>query len=397
MFRKLVSRNADLQRLLDKGYAVTADGGFLVVRDIPYLDAGGLARVGAFVTKLVFLDQDRVIQEDHQVFFAGGVPHQLDGRPVPNLGDRPASLALSNRSHDVVVERVFSNKPRMEQCYEDFFAKIESYTALISGPAIERFGVSPYTFRRVPDVDEASVFKFQDTLTSRAEIVDLSAKFESDVVAVIGLGGTGSYLLDFLVKTAVKEIRGFDADDFLVHNAYRSPGRLDPDEFGKKKADVYRSRYDSFRSGLRLAATYIDTTSADELEGVTFAFVCVDKGSSRAEIFKLLISKGIPFIDVGMGLVRKPDGLTGMARVTYYSPERAERMLQLQLAEMTDTPENVYRTNVQISELNAMNAALAIFRFKQLRGFYRTERSLAHLLFSFGTLGIIGEDDFDEV
>ena len=51
------------------------------------------------------------------------------------------------------------------------------------------------------------MFKFHDTLTSRAEITDLSAKFDDDVVAVIGLGGTGAYVLDFLVKTAVREIR----------------------------------------------------------------------------------------------------------------------------------------------------------------------------------------------
>jgi hypothetical protein len=39
------------------------------------------------------------------------------------------------------------------------------------------------------------VFKFQDTLTSRAEIGDLSALFKDDVVALIGLGGTGAYVL----------------------------------------------------------------------------------------------------------------------------------------------------------------------------------------------------------
>jgi hypothetical protein len=42
---------------------------------------------------------------------------------------------------------------------------------------------------------------------------------------------------------------------------------------------------------------------SEMLEGVTFAFVCVDRGSARAGIFDLLISRGIPFIDVGMGLV----------------------------------------------------------------------------------------------
>src|SRR6185436_7665518 len=104
--------------------------------------------------------------------------------------------------------------------------KIDTYVAIISGPAIALHGANPYTFRVVDGGPSDSPFKVRDTLTSRAEIGDLAAKFKDDIVAVIGVGGTGSYLLDFLVKTPVKEIRGFDADDFHVHTAYRSPGRL---------------------------------------------------------------------------------------------------------------------------------------------------------------------------
>ena len=117
----------------------------------------------------------------------------------------------------------------------------------------------PPTFDRIArsnrprDAATPSASAWSNTLTSRAQIVDLSAKFADDVVAVIGLGGTGSYVFDLLVKTPVKEIRGFDFDDFHVHTAYRSPGRLaDTDELGKNKAEVYRSRYENFREGLRL-------------------------------------------------------------------------------------------------------------------------------------------------
>ena len=76
----------------------------------------------------------------------------------------------------------------------------------------------------------------------RAEITDLALKFKDDVVAVIGLGGTGAYLLDFLVKTPVREIRAFDRDIFCVHNAFRSPGRLEEAELGLSKAEVYGGR-----------------------------------------------------------------------------------------------------------------------------------------------------------
>jgi hypothetical protein len=167
---------------------------------------------------------------------------------------------------------------------------------------------------------------------------------------VIGLGGTGAYLLDFLVKTPVQEIRAFDMDWYYVHNSFRSPGRLDAAELGRTKAEVYRARYDNFRIGLTLVPKFIDATSADDLRGVTFAFVCVDKGSSRAGIFDLLISLGIPFIDVGMGLDRRRGPLNGMLRVTYYPPDRAKEMRDKKLAELTDNPDDIYRTNIQIGE-----------------------------------------------
>lgn len=111
MFQKLVSHNADLQRLVDKGYAVAFDGAHLIVRDIPYLDAAGALHWAAFVAKLVFVDEMHVVQDDHQVYFSGGVPHNTDGTPVQNLAGGPHTLVLSKNSEDVVVQRSFSNKP----------------------------------------------------------------------------------------------------------------------------------------------------------------------------------------------------------------------------------------------------------------------------------------------
>jgi hypothetical protein len=237
------------------------------------------------------------------------------------------------------------------------------------------------------------VFKFHDTLTSRAEITDLSAKFANDVVAIIGLGGTGAYVLDFIVKTPVREIRAFDLDMFYVHNAFRSPGRLDSAELGKPKAEVYRWRYDNFRNGISVERKFVDSSCGDDLNGVTFAFVCVDKGPSRAGIFDLLISKGIPFIDVGMGLNHKRGPLNGMLRATYYSAEHGQKVREKGLAELADNPDDLYRTNIQISELNALNACLAVIRFKQLRGFYFEELPHFHLLFEIGDFKIVGDSE----
>ena len=391
--RELANHNPDIQRLLDKGYALRLDSSHLVVRDVPYLDSEKALKRGAFVTVLEYIDTHRVKQHDHQVYFAGGVPHGINGNPIPNLGGGSVNVALSK--NDVHVERSFSNKPTDGRGgwipYPDFFEKIESYVRVVSGPAIELHNVTPLTRNVDWGSDTSSVFNYPDTLTSRAGITDLTDLFDNDVVALIGLGGTGAHLLDSLVKTRVREIRGFDGDYFHVHNAFRSPGKLDATELGRSKADVYQRRYESFRQGLVLKHMPIHAGSADEFAGVTFAFVCVDKGLARSEIFDLLISLNIPFIDVGMGLHRTHDKLTGTLRTTTYSADNAKNMRAKGYADMADHPEDEYRKNVQIGELNALNAALAIIRFKQLRGFYYDEGSSDHLLFDLQNLKLFAE------
>lgn len=396
MLQSLVSHNDDIRRLVEKGYAVAFDRtNHLVVRDVPYLDAERNLKIGAFVTKLEFIDQQRVKQQDHQVFFAGAIPYGLDGRPVPNLAGGPCTITLGKESADVVVERSFSNKPKKTNAYKDFFDKIESYANQICEPAREKYGTSWLTFNvRTEEIPSDSVFKIHDTLSSLAEIGDLSAKLKNDVVAIIGLGGTGSYLLDFMAKTPVKEIRAFDFDDFHVHNAFRSPGRLAPDvEFGKPKVEVYRSRYDGFRSGLSMTQKFVDSSAGESLEGVTFAFVCVDKGEARARIFDLLLGKRIPFIDLGIGLKRKDGPLKGTVRMTYYSVEYGTKVREKGYAPLETTPDDVYRTNIQTAELNALNAAFAVMRFKQLRGFYLEALPLHHAVFYSDQFKVIGESE----
>lgn len=392
MFHQLASHNDDIRRLVEKGYAITLDSNnYLVVRDIPYLDHERRLQIGAIVMKFEDLGLNRIRQDDHQIYFAGTAPHGLDSTPIPNLGGGETTFTLSDASKDVVVQRSFSNKPTTTGVFKDFFEKVESYVTIISGPAIELHGANPLTFRVVEDFVSDSPFKIRDTLTSRAGICDLAAKFKDDVVAVIGLGGTASFLLDFLIKTPVKEIRAFDLDSFHVHTAFRSPGRLDEAELGKSKAEVYQARYDNFRTGFTAVSKFIDGTCSEDLRDVTFAFVAVDKGSSRAGIFDLLISNRIPFIDVGMGLDRKRGSINGMLRVTYFSVEDGQKMRGMGLAELADVEDDAYRTNIQIGELNALNASLAVVMFKQLRGFYFQEPFQNHLLFEVADVSIEGD------
>ena len=49
-------------------------------------------------------------------------------------------------------------------------------------------------------------------------------------VVIVGLGGTGGYLLDLLAKTPIEEIHLYDDDIFGTHNAFRAPGAASLDD-----------------------------------------------------------------------------------------------------------------------------------------------------------------------
>ena len=53
MFLQLVNHNDDIRRLVERGFAVSFNNSYLVVRDIPYLDQDRNCQTGAIVSKLI--------------------------------------------------------------------------------------------------------------------------------------------------------------------------------------------------------------------------------------------------------------------------------------------------------------------------------------------------------
>ena len=80
-----------------------------------------------------------------------------------------------------------------------------------------------------------------------------------------------------------------------------------------------------------------------------------------------------------------------MIRTTYYAPESACETLAKRLAPMSDDPDAVYQNNIQIAELNALNASLAIIKYKQIRGFYENETNINHMLLNIKDLHLVVE------
>jgi hypothetical protein len=328
---------------------------------------------------------------DHRFYFAGGTPHKLNLTPI-NLGGEAKAVELFDglQSTYYTSYKMAEGQPNQNREYVDFYEKFKSYFALISAPAKERYPeyeLTPYA--GVESDDPQNPFVFDDTHAARAGINDLRAKLVEDRVAIIGVGGSGSYVLDLLSKSPVGSIVIFDDDDHKVHNSFRTPGPTAREDLGRKKADLLKSRYEHAHKRIEFHAVRITDANIALLDEVTFTFICVDNEHSRQQIAKLLLDRGMHFIDVGMGLNRGTAGLVGMLRATFSRPGTEDRARAALTNEKFKDLDNEYNTNIQTADLNALNAALAVVMYKKFRGYYDELPAVWQLLFTVPTNSLV--------
>ncbi|HEY3363760.1 MAG TPA: ThiF family adenylyltransferase [Symbiobacteriaceae bacterium] len=368
MSQRLLSRSPDLKRLRDEGYEVEVRSNFLVVKHVPYVNFSRQVKFGTMVSTLTLAGDVTTRPDTHVVYFAGDHPCHKDGSEMVQIKHQSQQTALAQ---DLTVDHSFSSKP--VEGYRDYYEKMTTYVAIISSPAqsIDPT-VTAKTFPVVQPEEDESVFNYLDTASSRAEIGVVTRKLEARTVGIVGLGGTGSYVLDLVAKTPVREIRLFDGDEFLQHNAFRSPGAPSVEELQKKsrKVDYFRARYSVMHRNIVAKDAYIDPSNVDELQGLDFVFLCLDKGQAKRAIVEKLEELGIAFVDVGMGVELYEGMLHGVLRVTTSTPKKRDH-LKDSIPFSDDDENNGYSTNIQIADLNALNAALAVIRWKKLCGFYR--------------------------
>ncbi len=94
-----------------------------------------------------------------------------------------------------------------------------------------------------------------------------------------------------------------------------------------------------------------------------------------------------------MGVVRSNDSLSGIIRVVTGTKEVHDQLLNKINFSEGDAPEDEYSTNIQIAELNALNACLAVIRWKQLFGFYRDSSDAHFISYSIAANEIVNEDE----
>src|SRR2546428_12422094 len=147
------SHNADLRRLRDEGYFVQIRGGFLVMREVPYVVAQRQVRRGTLISSLAMAGDETRTPDTHVVHFEGDFPCQPDGSPIRAISHQTGTF---NLGHGLTATHTFSSKP--DGGFTDYYHKMTTYAGILSGPAavLDR-SATPCTFR-TPEEDEVSIF-----------------------------------------------------------------------------------------------------------------------------------------------------------------------------------------------------------------------------------------------
>lgn len=397
MSQKLVDRSPDLKRLRDEGYdvQVVGKGTHLRVGSVPFVNAERQIKTGYLLSTLEFEQNNVTKPQDHTAWFGGGTPCDKDGTPLKIIINSNRVTLVEGLEVDVQ----FSTKPRDGKGYPDYYVKMTTYLKIIlhQAQAIDP-SVRTDIFPVIPADDEVSPFKFYDTSSSRSGITALATKLAVKV-AIVGMGGTGAYVFDQVAKTHAVEIHIYDDDVFSQHTAFRCPGAVSIEDLkpGMKKVGYYDAVYSKFRNGIVPHPYRIGLENVHELNAMQFVFLCLDSGELKDAIMQSLEEAAIPFIDVGMGVHEKQGALIGILRATTSTPAKRDHIRGKNRVSFAPAAgPNDYSRNIQVADLNAFNAILAVMKWKKLFGFYHDLKHEHHTTYVIETNKLSSEDQSED-
>ncbi|QDE39807.1 ThiF family adenylyltransferase [Luteibacter pinisoli] len=365
-----IGRSPDLLRLRNEGFNLEVRAGYLLVHEVPYATAQSTVARGTLAFQLDLTADIAVKPQNHTAYFIGACPCDAQGQALNAIINNSQSTTVNG----ITVNHYLSAKPRTpDGLYPDYYTKVTQYVAQIAGPAQAlRPGMDAKGFRVVEATVGESVFAYEDTASTRAGIALATDRFKNQRIAIVGLGGTGAYVLDQVAKTPVSNIHLWDGDAQHQHNAFRSPGAMPVDALRAtpNKANYWASVYGAMHRHIVPHAVMITAENAQALREFDHVFLCVDRAEPRRLILEALAGSSATLIDVGIGMrMNSANALVGQCRVSVVDPQRsAVAIATLPMAGADD--DNLYTTNIQVADLNMINAGLAIHAWKTRLGFY---------------------------
>jgi len=339
-------------------------GNHLIVEHVPYVTSEKRVAYGRLALPIVVSGD--LIQDgagDHRIWFIGDQPCDAHGEPLP--GPSPERHAITS---DLVADFMISSKPKGVGVFADMYEKITSYIRVLSHPAREIDpGVTATPGAGWTEVPDDLPLVYADTGTARAGLAEMNAIFRGHRIGIIGLGGTGAYILDQVAKTWVDEIHLFDGDAFDNHNAFRAPGAaaLADLQARPNKADYFATQYSRMHTGVVAHPEFVTGANMQKLETCTFVFMAAADADEKPEVLAWLRERGIPTVGVGMGIRDEGGQLSGLLSVVNHFDAVPDRGSAASSAQAND-----YDRNIQVADLNCLNAMLAVVAWKKYLGYY---------------------------
>jgi len=347
---------------------------WLIVKRVPYLNKDLEIRYGIIASDIEMVGDDvKVNLSNHPIYFAGEQPYRIDGKKLnPNNSNRIELFP------GFMVDFYFSYK--LDRPYTDYYEKMSHYVHIFSKHAIRKDPSATYNIGSLVVVPDNLPFRYSDCNSLSPEGNILFEKFFGMKIGIIGLGGTGSYILDYISKTPVEEIHLIDGDYLHNKNAFRSPGATSIEDLKniQRKTDYFKKEYENIHKNIISHPEYIKPQNLNILDSLSFVFISIDKSNIKEIIIKHLETSKIGFIDVGMGIQIIDGAALGTIRTTLSTEEKREHIYEKQRIKFEENPNNEYSKLPQIAELNALNAAFAVIKWKKIIGFYHDRENEYH-------------------
>ncbi|MEP8022092.1 DUF6791 domain-containing protein [Vibrio parahaemolyticus] len=162
MSLQLINLNSDLKRLRDEGYFIQVKNGFLIMRDVPYVNSNRHVCRGTIISSLSLAGDRTRIPDTHVVHFDGDMPCNAEGEALNAV---VLQSSIFDLGRGITAKHMFSSKPKSG--YTDYYHKMTTYASILSGHAeVLNSGISPKVFS-TPEDEEDSVFNYTET-ASRA-------------------------------------------------------------------------------------------------------------------------------------------------------------------------------------------------------------------------------------
>jgi hypothetical protein len=118
-------------------------------------------------------------------------------------------------------------------------------------------------------------------------------------------------------------------------------------------------------TGITAHPTFITAENLDDLATCTVVFMAAADADEKPTILAWLRARSIPAIEVGMGIRDETGRLSGLVAVVNHLPDRPEPQVSA-----SSVGANEYDRNIQVADLNGLNAMLAVISWKKQLGYY---------------------------